>query len=148
MIVDVIEKNKCYHNLVEGLDAAFEYLQSHNLKDLPAGKHEVDGGNVFALVQDYETKPADECFFERHEKYIDVQYVVYGSELIGYAPLLEQEVVEEFNKEHDYGLHKGAASFVKVDAGMFAIFFPGDLHMPGTAAKAAKVRKIVVKVKI
>jgi len=112
------------------------------------GRHNIDGENVFALVQDYDTKPADACYFERHEKYIDVQYVVSGSELIGYAPLLEQEVIEEYNEEHDYALHKGAASFVKVEAGMFAIFFPGDLHMPGTGVKKEKVRKIVMKVKI
>ena len=47
---------------------------------------EIDGEKVFALVQKYETVVMDVPKFETHKKYIDVQYIVSGEEIIGWAP--------------------------------------------------------------
>ncbi|TLS66730.1 DUF386 domain-containing protein [Mariprofundus erugo] len=147
MIIDCIDKYELYQGLGDGVSKALEFLVSHDLEALSIGKHEIDGQCVYALVSEYETKPADSSFFERHELYVDVQYVVRGEESIGYAPLQDQVVVKPYHEEHDYALHSGNASFVNLCGGMFAIFFPGDLHMPGISDVPGSVRKIVVKVK-
>src|SRR5688500_6797667 len=46
-----------------------------------SGKVEL-GGGVFAVEQVYHTKPRAEAFFESHQKFIDVQVVVEGEELM------------------------------------------------------------------
>jgi YhcH/YjgK/YiaL family protein len=50
--------------------------------------------------------------------------------------------------EYDYESNKDDAAFIPLKAGMFALFFPGDIHMPGTSATPQKVRKVVIKVRL
>lgn len=111
------------------------------------GRYDIDGDNVFVVVHDYSTRNSAECEFEAHRKYIDVQYIAKGSELIGYAPFRGQDVTADYDEEKDAAFFKGYASFIKMDKGMFAIFFPEDLHMPGTG-DGGPVRKVVVKVRV
>ncbi|HDH52856.1 MAG TPA: DUF386 family protein, partial [Nitrospirae bacterium] len=75
------------------------------------------------------------------------QYLVKGSELMGYVPLSDQAVSVEYDDEGDVAFFEGHSLFVKLDKGMFVIFFPEDLHMPGIG-DGDPVRKVVVKVKI
>ena len=89
-------------------------------------------------------------FFKEHahKKYIDVQFILKGSELMGYAPFKGQEIVSEYNEEKDVILFSGNKSFFKIEYGMFAIFFPYELHMPGIKAEIPEnVKKVVIKVK-
>ena len=148
MIVGRLDESEKYGVLSVGIMKALEYLIESDFTETPAGKYSVVGDDVFALVQRYEVKPADKGLFEAHNNYIDIQYVVSGSELIGYAPKANQEVIHEYDAEGDYALFKGEASFVKLDEGMFAICFPDDLHMPGIGEDTSKVQKIVMKVKV
>jgi len=86
---------------------------------------------------------------EAHRKYLDVQYVIEGEELMGYAPLGTQEILEPYKAENDIIFFKGEKSFIKVSSGMFAIFFPEDVHMPGIrAGKVSDVKKLVIKVRV
>ena len=82
-------------------------------------------------------------------KYIDVQFVAKGKELMGYAPLENQKVIDEYNEQNDITFFRGEKSFVKVDEGMFAIFFPEDIHMPGIkVGERSQLKKVVIKVKV
>ena len=68
---------------------------------------------------------------------------------MGYVPLKEQKPPKEYDEEKDFILYKDDPSFVKLDAGMFAILFPGELHMPGIMINnPAKVKKVVIKVRV
>lgn len=68
---------------------------------------------------------------------------------MGYAPLKDQVIITPYNEENDITFYKGEKSFTKVSEGMFAIFFPNDVHMPGASVdKPQNVRKVVVKVKV
>jgi YhcH/YjgK/YiaL family protein len=118
------------------------------LKNLPAGRYPIDGENIFALISEYKTKPESEGKLEAHRKYIDVQYVIDGEELMGYAPLNGQEILDPYKEENDIVFFTGDKSFTKVSAGMFAVFFPEDVHMPGIASgKSSSVKKLVIKVR-
>jgi beta-galactosidase beta subunit len=44
--------------------------------------------------------------------------------------------------------YEGGTSFVRVEEGMFTIFFPDDLHMPCVQAGKVQELKVVVKVQI
>jgi YhcH/YjgK/YiaL family protein len=148
MIIDKIENAHLYKNIGERISKSFDYIKTTDLKNLPAGKYPIDGENIFALVSEYKTKPESEGKLEAHRKYIDVQYVISGEELMGYAPLGTQQIIEPYKEDNDIVFFTGDKSFTKVSAGMFAVFFPEDIHMPGIASgKSSSVKKLVIKVR-
>jgi len=148
MIIDKIENAHLYKNISERINKSFEYIRTTDLKNLPAGRYPIDGENIFALVSEYKTKSEQEGKLEAHKKYIDVQYVISGEELMGYAPLGGQKVLDPYKEENDIVFYTGDKSFTKVSEGMFAIFFPEDVHMPGiSTGKISDVKKLVIKVR-
>jgi YhcH/YjgK/YiaL family protein len=148
MIIDKLENAHLYKNLGERISKSFEYIRTTDLKTLPTGKYLIDGENIFALVSEYQTKLESEGKLEAHKKYIDVQYVIEGEELIGYVPLGNQQILNPYKEENDIVFFTGDKSFTKVTAGMFAIFFPEDVHMPGiSSGKSSSVKKLVIKVR-
>ena len=149
MIVDKIENSGLYKNLSERIKRSFDYIKLTDLKKLQPGRYDIEGDNIFALISDYQTKLESEGKLEAHKKYIDVQYVIEGEELMGYAPLGNQQTLEAYKEENDIIFYKGEKVFIKVTEGMFAIFAPEDVHMPGIqVTKKAPVKKLVIKVKV
>ena len=149
MIIDKIENSKLYYSINERITKALKYLGTEDLLNIGEGKYEIDGDDVCALINIYDTKNPGDGNLEAHRKFIDVQYVVSGSELMGYVPLKEQKPLKEYDGEKDFILYKDDPSLVKLDAGMFAILFPGELHMPGIMINnPAKVKKVVIKVRV
>lgn len=149
MIIDKIENSHLYKNIHERINKSFVYIKETDLKNLPIGKYAIDGENIFALVSKYQTKPESEGKLEAHKKYIDVQYMISGEELMGYASLGDQQILEQYKEENDIIFFSGEKSFTKVSEGMFAIFFPEDVHMPGiSTGKVSNVKKLVIKVRV
>lgn len=148
MVIDKIENYRLYSKLTKRLAKGFEFITETDLVAIESGKHQIDNDDVFAIVQEYDTKEEKDCILEGHHKYIDIQYVIQGVELMGFTPLTNQVSVEE-NLEKDYTFYNGETSMIRVEEGMFTIFFPEDLHRPCVkAGQISKVKKVVVKVKI
>ena len=149
MIIDKLSNSILYSSLSERINKAFSYLKSTDFNVHLPGKYEIDGDNVFVIVAEYQTKDESEGKPESHKKYIDVQYAVKGSELIGYAPLVNQEISEPYNEENDIVFYKTKCSFLELSEGMFAIFYPDDIHLPGIkVGEKILVKKVVVKVRV
>lgn len=148
MIFDLLENYALYNKSGNNLFRAFEYLLENEYIGLPNGKHQIIGDEVFAIINEYDTKSAKGGFYEAHRDYVDLQYMVEGSEMIGYAPLRDQKAVREYDKVNDYSLYEVEGSLLSLSTGMFAIFYPGDLHMPGIGEPAIAVKKIVIKIRI
>jgi YhcH/YjgK/YiaL family protein len=149
MIVDQIQNASLYERLGDRIAAGLRALQTDALLCAEPGRIELLGSDLIALPQSYVTKPHDQGKWEAHRKYIDIQYMVEGAEVMGCAPVGALRVTEPYNEEKDFLLLAGDGDFFKVSAGMFAIFFPHDAHMPQLAAGTpAPVRKIVLKVRV
>ncbi|WP_028765566.1 YhcH/YjgK/YiaL family protein [Shewanella fidelis] len=153
MIVDTLANRDIYSAINPRIARALEHLATTDFSQLDVGKYELDGNNLFVIVNDYQTKPKEQQPFEAHEQYIDVQYVVSGEEEFGYLPLAGQTPSKAYFADHDYANYdyesnKENAAFIPLKAGMFALFFPGDIHMPGAGDNATQVRKVVIKVKV
>lgn len=149
MIIDIVENISLFNNLSINISKAFKYILQTDFSTLKKGKHEIDGDSIFVLVNEYETKQQSELLLEAHKKYIDIQIMLSGVEQVGYVPLKHQSPEKEYDPESDYMLFREDASFFRFEKGMFAIFFPADLHMPGVLTDTSSlVRKAVVKVKI
>ncbi|TXE09099.1 DUF386 domain-containing protein [Gelidibacter salicanalis] len=149
MILDKIENAHLYQGISKGIDTALTYIKSTNFSELPVGKHEIEDDAVFAIFKAYQTKEIADQLMESHLKYIDVQYVVEGVEHMGVTTRTHQEPKITYNEEDDYMLFEEAYDIITVKEGMFAIFFPDDIHMPEiTIGNSSDVKKVVIKVKI
>ena len=148
MILDTIENYQLYNAINERIAKGFDFLRTTDLDSLPSGKHDIEGDTIFALVQEYQTKPLEDCKLESHKKYIDIQYVIRGEEMMGITTQNNQKIIE-VNEEKDYTFYEGTTSLVRVSKGMFTIFFPDDLHQPCVQTKTiSEVKKVVIKVLI
>ncbi len=146
--IENLEREAAYlpAEIVRGL----RFLADTDIAALQAGEVEIDGRNIFAIVQDYETLPKDACKPEAHVRYIDIQYVESGRETI-YATVLPEDLApsEDLLADKDVAFFADVPpeSGLLMDAGSYAVFYPWDIHRPKCAAGAvSKVRKVVVKV--
>lgn len=133
------------------MQRALDFLRQVRGTELPDGRVEIDGDRVFALVQSYETVAiSDPVTFEAHRRYIDVQYLIAGQEVIGWASAERLTVTADYDeaKEAWFGtLASADTTFVHLAADELAVLHPTDGHAPRLAAGApAAVKKIVVKV--
>ena len=137
---------------IPGLQKAYAFLRSADVHSLPDGRVEIDGDRVFALVQRYETVMTDAPKFECHRKYIDVQFIVSGEEIIGWAPLSRMTITEAYDADKDicFGtVATGKWTRAYLQAGQLAVLWPEDGHAPKQAGSASSsVMKIVVKVAV
>jgi len=148
MVFDKIENYRIYAGLSEQINRAFAYINETDFSQTTVGKYHIDNDDVFALVQEYDTKEREECKLEGHMKHIDLQYVVSGIERMGVVALTNQLPVVK-SEEDDYCFYESDMSLIAVGAGMFTLFFPDDLHMPCMKfGQISKVKKVVVKIRI
>ncbi len=149
MIYGSIKNLSVYTGISANMDKAIAFVASHDLLQLPAGKHAIDGDQVFLLMNEYETKAAEDCVMETHKKYIDIQLMLNGSESFGYAPLEDQPIVEDYNVEKDYTFYMAEMNYLTLKEGYFALFFPADIHQPCIAVnEPIPVKKAVIKVRV
>lgn len=146
MIIDTLANMELYQDFNEKFYKGLAFLKEANVAALPVGRYDIDGDTIFALVQEYETKPLDQCRWEAHYKYTDIQYVVTGGEKMGYTNITRTSKTEDKPAEDVYFLEADGDQF-QVKAGFFAIFTPQDAHMPGIAiAEPKHIKKVVIKV--
>jgi len=149
MIADKIENAGSYTKLSGRIARALAVLQDAVPANKEHGRYEVDGDNIFYMVQRYTTKDKAETRFEAHRKYIDIQAILEGAETIGLATTGDLEVTEPYKP--DVMFLKAPAAFTELylPAGTFAIFYPSDAHMPCYhAGKPSRVTKVVMKVRV
>ncbi|CAM4141642.1 YhcH/YjgK/YiaL family protein [Paenibacillus alkaliterrae] len=132
------------------IQKALEYIKNTDLVQLDTGKYEIEGDDLFAVVQEMSTVDKSERRAECHSKYIDVQYLISGEEIIGFARESRENVpVENELETKDYALYEEIKGEMELALypGMFAIFFPSDLHRPGCSRNGrTTIKKVVVKV--
>lgn len=130
---------------------AFAFLERKDLMDLPLGWIELENG-VRASVQSYTSINGDEGFYETHEKFFDIQYVVKGKEYIGVTVRDGLSVKTPYDESGDitfYNDPERKESMVYLEDGDYIILAPEDAHKPRLAAgEKMEIRKIVVKVPV
>lgn len=151
MILDSIDNTSRYEVLHKGFKKAFDFIRESDLETMEVGRYDIEGDEIFALIQSYTTKAVAEKTFEAHRNYIDIQYMISGSEMMGYTTPAYLTVTSDYNPDKDVELYSHtAATECELDAGSFAVFFPEDPHMPGCTIRgkeASEVKKLVLKIK-
>ena len=131
-----------------GFKAAFEFLRRTKLDELPAGRVEIDGKRLFAVVNRGQGRGKAGAKLEIHRRYIDVQFSITGEDVIGWKQTSTCRIPERpFDAEKDAGLFSDQSDvWVTIPAGCFGIFYPEDAHAPMGADGA--IHKVIVKVAV
>jgi len=149
MILDTVKNIDLYKSLSHRLALGLDYIANTDFLSLEMGTYQIDGDNVFAILQTYDTKNEANCRLESHQKYIDIQYMISGEELVGIAPLNNQEITENLLQDNDVVFYNGVSDKIRLTADNFMIFYPTDVHAPCIKVdKSIKVIKVVIKVAV
>lgn len=150
MITSTLDQLHWYSIISLHFEKAIRYALKTDFTVMDTGKYSIDGENVFAIVNEYTTKPISECDSESHRDYADIQIMVSGSERFGYAPLTDQPPSTPFGSGKDvalYSISEEELSYITLRPGQFIIFFPSDIHRPEVfVSQPQLVRKVVLKV--
>ncbi|MFZ4771005.1 MAG: YhcH/YjgK/YiaL family protein [Ferruginibacter sp.] len=149
MIIDTIQNASKYFSLHPLFAKAFEFINENDLANEPDGKSDIaDGLKAIFSNAAGKTKETSLAKFECHNKNIDIQLCINGTETIGWKP--REKCVSpngDYNDEKDVQFFLDAPDmFFQLTNGQFAIFYPEDVHAPmiGDAA----IKKLVIKVRI
>ncbi|MCI6888159.1 MAG: YhcH/YjgK/YiaL family protein [Otoolea sp.] len=135
----------------KAIQIALEYLKTHDFTAMETGVYEIQGKEIYAQVMDAQTGAAEEKRPEVHEKFVDVQYLASGREMLGFTPDTGNYEVDERFDDRDLIFYKSVENegYIEAVPGCYSIFFPADVHRPAVAAgEPMKVRKVVVKVSV
>ncbi|GAA0135426.1 YhcH/YjgK/YiaL family protein [Paenibacillus sp. YSY-4.3] len=169
MLGDIKNLDQEKHLYPSAVRRGLEYIKRHQLEDAPPGRYELESGEMFAIVQEYTTQPICGQQYESHYSYIDIQYLVSGTERIGWKRYDDQlkislnrlceddiQFYENPSKSESEADRRGGSriraghdegSDLIMEPGLFAVFFPTDLHRPcGHVHRESCIRKIVIKI--
>ena len=148
MIKDKLNYAENYYGISDNLKTGFQWLRTTDLKSIQDGRYNISD-EIYANVQTYTTK--DDAPYEAHRKYIDIQYMIDGSEFVGVTDYKNCKSQEEYNNEKDIEFLKlnGEENLHTLKTGEFLVFFPNDAHKPALECEQKKtVKKVIVKVVI
>ena len=151
MIFDSIENINNYISLNQNFEKAFNFIKTNNLEEFSDGRHEIDGDNIFILIQSYTSREEKENTWESHKKYIDIQYILKGKEIMGFNPVKQLTINGDYLEKEDVAFYEPVDNWTKlqVEEGQFAIFFPEDGHKPCCInVKPELIKKAVIKIYI
>ncbi len=149
MILDSISNAELYYSVSPRLAKAFAYIQSTDLNALEAGRHEIDGDEIFINIMERELKTPSDAKLEVHNNYADIQIVVSGEqEGFGYLERCKLcDPIDEFNTAKDIQLFNDTPQTIYyIRPGQFTLLLPEDGHAP--LIGEGTVKKAVVKVKL
>lgn len=149
MIIDNLRHAQQFYALGIGIRAGLQFLARPDLLTLEKGRYDLpDSGGSYALVQEHDTRLPAHAKWEAHRKMLDLQFMVRGQELVGYADIARLKM-GDYHAGDDYCLGEGDGEWIRLDDQYFMILFPQDGHMPSIAvAEPQKVRKVVVKIPV
>lgn len=149
MIYDALAHAAFYRDLSPRFAQAFDFLARFD-PATPVGRVPLDGDNLFALVQSYQSAPAATKLFESHRIYADLQFVAAGEEIIYTATLDRLSVTTPYAVANDSALYHGPDDTpLRLRAGDFCILYPQDGHKPCCqSVTSSDVKKVVIKVRL
>ncbi|HJP34090.1 MAG TPA: YhcH/YjgK/YiaL family protein [Candidatus Latescibacteria bacterium] len=148
MVIDELQHAAQYHALGARFEKGLRWLADNDVAAMTPERYDIDGDDVFVMVQEYDSKSKADGFWEAHRQYADIQLVVSGAEHMGYTPTTSLKA-GEYDDSRDFLPLDGEGMFIEMRAGTFMILWPQDAHMPGMEIDSSSpVKKAVVKVRL
>lgn len=149
MIVDKIEKLKLYKEIPSEV---VQFLSELDINNIKLGKR-VLSDTIYVNIEEYNTKDIEVASFESHDKYIDIQLLLKGSENIYYASRDNLSVKVPYDETKDIAFYSDSIQcypYIKLDGTNFMMMYPHEAHAPQVFSGnlSQKVLKVVVKIKL
>lgn len=131
------------------VEEALEYLSKIDLNSLPAGRYDVNE-DFYYMIQEYETKAREDAKLESHDKFIDIQMILEGTEAIETDVRDNLKVKVEYNPDKDVTFYHDDKVMMRtiLTPGSYMVLFPENVHKPSLRIdEPVKVRKCVGKVR-
>lgn len=146
MILTTLEDACRYASLHPRLKFFFDYVSNCPLLDMPLGRHDICGKEIFVNIEECMLKQREEQRLELHHRYMDIHIPLTASETIGWMP--RQHVGQPdapFDVKADIVFYsRMAQTYTLVEPGQCLILFPEEAHAP--LIGSGVVRKAVGKV--
>ena len=148
MILDSIENFQSHLSLNCHFEKAFAFLLRDDLKNLPPGKYAIEGEELFAIVVNDRGRDAKDALLETHQKYIDIQYVLSGTDTMAWkAKKSCHSPIDAYDPEKDFLLYRDQPdSWFDVQPSCYAVFFPEDAHT--AMISNGSIHKVILKVAV
>lgn len=151
MILDQLSASAAYESLHPLFPKAFAYLRAFDVKTAD-GKYELQGDDLVAIVQRYQTAPTSDKLWEAHQIHGDIQVVYQGLEHCGHADQKTLVVTKSYITEKDvekYAAPTAPTALLTLGRGNFAVFHPQDGHQPGVQiGTPGEILKVVIKFRL
>ncbi len=135
-----------YSPVIPGLEEAVKFVNA--LTDFTPATYPLSGGNK-VLVQSVTTKAWADSQLEAHREYLDIQYILKGKEIVGWAPIDTLTPAGDFNTAKDKGMYTGTNFPMEIAEGYCYVVYPEDAHAPSVHLdETHEVSKIVIKLKV
>jgi len=109
------------------------------------------GSDIFALEQVFETKELENCFYESHKKFVDIQIMFEGAEIMQLFDTSNRLAnMISYDEQTDfcvYEVHPAIVTDLYMTTGDVFVFFPKDGHLGMLKSQnQSRVKKTVIKV--
>lgn len=148
MIIDTLDNLGKYVALNPLFAEVVEFLKSHDLNTMEAGKYPIKDKDLFLNLTLAKGRTKEVATLETHINMIDIQIPLSCDETFGYTPLGDLPEFE-YNAEKDitkYGTTL-AQTYVTLKPYQMGIFFPQDGHAP-CISENTEIKKAIFKVKV
>ena len=148
IIIDRLARAERYYDMHPAFEKAFTFLRRDDLAELVAKRYEIDGERLFCMISKGPGRTRNEAKLEAHRKYIDIQYVIAGTDEMGWKPTADCKSIDTaYDADKDIMFFNDPPdSWTQVPAGSFVIFFPQDAHAP--LVSDGKIHKAVLKIAV
>jgi YhcH/YjgK/YiaL family protein len=147
MIFDKLEYAHHYLGINKNLSIGLKFILNFNKNQFSIGQINL-GDGISVSIQEEKTFFEHERKYEAHRKYIDIQYLIDGDEIIMTQFIENLSVESPYNSTKDIIFFNDAADHCPLimKPGCFAILFPHDAHKPLVRYEQTLVRKMVIKI--
>lgn len=145
-----INRDKEDSTLEERCMEAVIFLSQLDAKDLSLGRHDVNEGFFYNVIEYNTTNEADKPY-ESHRKYVDIQLLIVGEEVMQVTDVGRLQAFDLYNTANDCTLYKptGCTASTILRPHSVMILYPKDAHRSiALNGKSCQVKKVVGKVKI
>lgn len=123
MVTGNIKHCEKYYLLNKYFKDVFEYLKTVKKEN---GKYIISEEN--AWVNPPVVRDVCSDIYETHRNFIDIHYILSGSEVFGCCDAERLDVTDEYDKNTDCEFLKGKGNLITMSEGDFIIVFPEDAH--------------------
>lgn len=138
-----------YAWLEEKVRRCFEYSTKNDLLAYEKGCYKIDGEELFVNIVEYETTTPENRFWEAHRQYLDLHFMLKGTEQIDVNFIDNMEQKNYVEMDDFLPMEGNPNSMVILEEGDFLLCYPKDAHRTAVAVEEPmRIKKAIFKIKI